>query len=351
MSTVVPEEQKYCGNCGARLLPNGTCSNACGGPPFGDEARPNYPTTPLPSPVQALPPSGFKLKRACQVAIGLILVLFLGASALTVLRNSNSKRNVKPGTPHPSNQSANTSIPQMSPSRTSTSPTVRPIALVYKDDDGPAGCDGCAEAVAALLQSDTTYHFDVRYVGPNESLSVQAGLSLPGVVLYAQPGGNGTVETAYAEMRKDVPALRSFVKNGGRFLGFCMGGYLEGTGPGFNLLSEVGGDTDEYTTSPGATVTTDVNTVIQVLWRGTPRSIFFQDGNYFTFQNGTNGATVLATYTNGEVAAVVAPYGKGKVGGVGPHPEADTTWYRAYNLTYPGSTADLGHDLIDTTMQ
>jgi hypothetical protein len=28
---------------------------------------------------------------------------------------------------------------------------------------------------------------------------------------------------------------------------------------------------------------------------------------------------VLATYTNGEIAALVAPYGKGKVGVSGPH--------------------------------
>jgi glutamine amidotransferase-like uncharacterized protein len=152
-------------------------------------------------------------------------------------------------------------------------------------------------------------------------------------------------------MRRDVPVLRNFVKNGGRLLGFCLGGYLLGTGPGFNLLSDVGGDTDEYITSPGASVTTEVNTIIQVNWRGKPRPMFFQDGNYFTFRNGTDGATVLATYSNGEVAAVVAPYGKGKVGGVGPHPEADASWYSAYNLTYPGSTVDLGHDLIDTTMQ
>jgi glutamine amidotransferase-like uncharacterized protein len=343
MPPIIPQEQKYCGNCGARLLPDKTCPNKCAAVTSINQSSPGDPTVPILPLKPAVLLSGFQHKKVYQMAVGMFILMILGASVLLALKNHQSNSQI-----NTTQTSASTSAPQGS---TSLTPAVRPIALVYKDDGGPAGCDGCAEAVAALLQSDTTYHFDVRYVGPNESLSVQTGLSLPGVVLYAQPGGNGTVETAYAEMNNDVPALQDFVRNGGRFLGFCLGGYLEGTGPGFNLLSDVGGDTDEYITSPGATVTTDVNTIIQVLWQGKPRSIFFQDGNYFTFQNGTNGATVLATYTNGEVAAVVAPYGKGKVGGVGPHPEADNTWYSAYNLTNPGSTADLGHDLIDATMR
>lgn len=346
MPSIILREQKYCGNCGARLLPDKTCFNECPAVTFVNQSSPDKPTVPILPLRPAVLTSGFQNKKVYQIAIGMLILMILGASVLFVLKNhqSNSQAN-------DAQIAASTSIPRGSIALTPASPAVRPIALVYKDDGGSAGCDGCAEAVAALLQSDSTYHFDVRYVGPNESLSVQAGLSLPGVVLYAQPGGNGTVETAYAEMKSAVPALQNFVRNGGRFLGFCLGGYLEGTGPGFNLLSDVGGDTDEYITSPGATVTTDANTIIQVLWRGKQRSMFFQDGNYFTFQNRTNGATILATYTNGEVAAVVAPYGKGEVGGVGPHLEADKTWYRAYDLTDPGSTADLGHDLIDTTMQ
>ena len=61
---------------------------------------------------------------------------------------------------------------------------------------------------------------------------------------------------------------------------------------------------------------------------------------------------VLATYTNGTIAALVASYGKGKVGVSGPHPEATAAWYRAYNLANSdGMDADLGYDLIDTLMQ
>jgi glutamine amidotransferase-like uncharacterized protein len=221
---------------------------------------------------------------------------------------------------------------------------IRPVALVYR---GPAGCPGCSEAVAALLQS-SKWGFDVKYVGPNESLSISDGLKLPNVKLYAQPGGGANVSRAYRRLKSDASDIQNFVKNGGRYLGICMGGYLAGATPGFKLLP---GDTNEFITSPGATVKNTKDTIVQVNWRGKSRYMYFQDGPYFILNRGATGVTVLATYTNGEIAAMVAPYGKGKVGGSGLHPEADRSWYSAYDLPYPGSTQDLGNDLIDTLMQ
>ena len=80
--------------------------------------------------------------------------------------------------------------------------------------------------------------------------------------------------------------------------------------------------------------------------------MYFQDGPYFMPDNGVTGQTILAYYTNGKVAAMVQPYGKGKIGVSGTHPEADASWYAEAGLTDPdGFDADLGHDLIDTLMQ
>jgi hypothetical protein len=76
---------------------------------------------------------------------------------------------------------------------------IRPIALVYK---GPAGCADCSEKVAALLKSDPTQHFNVIYVGPNEKLSVKDRLQLSNAVLYAQPGGDGSVNKAFHKLKK-----------------------------------------------------------------------------------------------------------------------------------------------------
>jgi glutamine amidotransferase-like uncharacterized protein len=228
----------------------------------------------------------------------------------------------------------------------STTPTSKnPIALVYR---GPAGCAGCSEAVAALLKSNTIWNFNVIYVGPDEKMSVQAGLQLPNVILYAQPGGDGSVKNAYRRLNADASAIQNFVKNGGRYLGFCMGGYLVDDNPGYDL----GLNTDQYISASGATVTNERSDIVQVSWRGYTRWMYFQDGPYFIPDNCIAGQTILAYYTNGKVAAMVQPYGKGKIGVSGPHPEAPTSWYTKDGLTDPdGLDADLGHDLIDTLMQ
>ncbi|MBV9229999.1 MAG: hypothetical protein JOZ18_11850 [Chloroflexi bacterium] len=225
----------------------------------------------------------------------------------------------------------------------SVSVASRPLALVYR---GPAGCPRCSAAVASMLES-SKWNFNVEFVGPNESLHLSAAL-LKTATLYAQPGGNGDLNTAYDIMRSDAPLIRDFVKSGGRYLGFCMGGYLAGATPGFKLLP---GDTNEYTISKGAIVKTTVDTTIKLSWRGQPRTVYFQDGPYFIINRHAN-VTVLARYTNGLIAALVTPYGAGKVGVVGPHPEATDEWYIAHHLAVPASlNLDLAYDLVDTTMQ
>ena len=222
--------------------------------------------------------------------------------------------------------------------------SARPIALVYR---GPAGCAGCSEAAAALLQS-SKWGFDVRYVGPNEPLQL-SDATLKTAALYVQPGGNGTVEQAFAALQANAPAIRDFIASGGRYLGLCMGGYLAGSDPGFNILP---GNTDEYITTRRASVRDEEDTVVPIDWGNQQRYMYFQDGPYFILNHRADNVNKLATYTNGKIAALVAPYGKGKVGVSGPHPEATTSWYNDNHLTDPdGPDTDLGRDLVDALMQ
>ncbi|MFF2653706.1 BPL-N domain-containing protein [Streptomyces sp. NPDC058045] len=216
-------------------------------------------------------------------------------------------------------------------------------ALVYR---GPGVCEGCAEAVAALLKRSPR-RFEVAYVGPDEDLPLTAA-SLADADLYAQPGGGDDVDAAWRALRGAARAVRDWTRDGGRYLGFCMGGYLAGRTPGFGLLP---GDTDGYTSSPGASVHDGRDTVVPVTWRGKRRHMYFQDGPRFLLDDGAD-ATVLAEYGNGTIAAVVAPYGRGRVGVVGPHPEADASWYADEGLRNPdGVRFDLGLDLIRETVK
>jgi glutamine amidotransferase-like uncharacterized protein len=223
------------------------------------------------------------------------------------------------------------------------SAAARPLALVYR---GPAACpDGCSEAAAGLMRT-AKQGFDVRYVGPNETLKLTAA-NLKRAAVYVQPGGGDSSEEAAWQMRGSTRTVQDYVRGGGRYLGFCMGGYLAGR-PGFDLLP---GNSGQFITSKGASVRTAKDTTVQVAWRGKTRHMYFQDGSLFRLKGGAPGVTVLARYTNKEIAAVVARSGRGKVSVAGPHPEAPRGWY-SYNgvADRDGVDADLGRDMIDTLM-
>ncbi|MGW1290917.1 BPL-N domain-containing protein [Streptomyces sp. NPDC001118] len=211
------------------------------------------------------------------------------------------------------------------------------LALVYR---GPAALQGCPEAVADLLASGP-WNLDVRYTGPREALPLSAA-SLSQAVLYAQPGG-GTLDSAYRFLRPLRRAIRAFVRGGGHYLGFCLGGYLAGTTPGFGLLP---GDTDQYIATVGSTVHDEGSTVVRVTWRGSPRHVYFQDGPVFLLEAGAD-ARILARYDNGAPAALVAGFGAGRVAVTGPHPEATDDWYADHGLPVH-HTLDLARDLVES---
>jgi glutamine amidotransferase-like uncharacterized protein len=218
----------------------------------------------------------------------------------------------------------------------------RPLALVYR---GPASTPGCPEAVAAALRR-SRWDLQVRFVGPGEDLPLEAAV-LAGAVLYAQPGG-GSLRRAYRRVRSTAPAVRDFVGSGGGYLGFCLGGYLAGETPGFGLLP---GDVDRFIDTPGARPDSTRDALLTLTWAGRRRQVFFQDGPWFDLDPDRGPAEVLATYDNGLPAAVVAPFGRGAVGVVGPHPEASADWYTDSGLPVPADvTADLTQDLVDRVM-
>ena len=220
-----------------------------------------------------------------------------------------------------------------------------PLALVYR---GPAGCDdGCSEAAAAMLRS-SRYHFKVRYVGPNEKRKIVPS-SFTGVALYVQPGGDTSVARANKLLGAQAQQVISdYVRNGGRYLGICQGAYLAGTDPGMGLLSP--GNSDQYIATKGASTKSEADTVIPIRWGKKKIYMYFQDGAYL-IPSGVPGEKILARYTNGKVAALTKPYGAGRVGVIGPHPEAPRSWYREAGLRdRDGSDARYGLKLINSVM-
>jgi len=220
------------------------------------------------------------------------------------------------------------------------------LALVYR---GPASSPGIPADTATFLRT-CSQRFRVAFCGPRSGDLPVNSATLARASLYVQPGGGDDFAAAWESVKTYRGAVRDYIHGGGRYLGLCMGGYLSGSDPGFGLLP---GNCDDYTQTRGAEVHDARDAVITVDWpvahRPPMRPIFYQDGPYFWLHDDAR-ARVLARYTNGRIAAVVATFGDGAVGVCGPHPEADRSWYTAAGLRYPGSTCDLGHQLVDAVI-
>lgn len=195
-----------------------------------------------------------------------------------------------------------------------------PVALVYR---GPASCEGCSETLAERL-SGPPLNLTVRFIGPNEATPLEAP-SFAEVDLYAQPGGDDDVFAAAEELPPHFArALRDFITTGGSYLGVCMGAYLAGEA-GFGLLdSAIEGESGVS----GFPVTDSSDRMVRVTWGNEPRWTYFQEGA--RLPEGADQA--FAHYETGDVAAAIYRVGDGRVGLIGPHPEADASWRDAAGL-------------------
>lgn len=197
------------------------------------------------------------------------------------------------------------------------------MALVYR---GSAGCAGCSETLAERL-SQAPLGMDVAFIGPNEEFSLSAS-SLSGVALYAQPGGGDDIRAAAQSFPADfIRGVSDFVATGGSYLGICMGAYLAGS-EGFGFLSE---SVEGEVNVPDFPVTDSADEVVAVTWGDTLRWTYFQEGARLP----RDGAEAYAHYETGDLAAACYRFGDGSVGLIGPHPEADATWFEDADLIDP----------------
>lgn len=221
-----------------------------------------------------------------------------------------------------------------------------PVALVYR---GPAtGCDECSKAVAHLLRS-SDHGFDVAYIGPGQEIELTSE-ALDGAALYAHPGGNLSVDAALDRLGEDAPdVIVSYVQDGGRYLGFCLGAYLAGSKPGLGLLAP--GDTDRYSATSGSDLAGSEEGVVRVEWGSGTRWHYAQDPPVL-LPSEVDGERILSRFSNGEVNALVRRYGDGMAGAVGTHPEAGRDWYTdaLWRADRDGLDAQDGLDLIDAVM-
>lgn len=202
--------------------------------------------------------------------------------------------------------------------------TDKPLAVIYK---WPAALDTCTEAMEQALKKK----YEIIICGPNEKYSIKEALELSPVV-YLQPGGGDEMKTAWDDVGKFAKDIREYVSKGGNYVGICMGAFLAGVfdlsgnnSGGFNLLTESGSYSDSYIETEGAEIKTEKEAALDITWNGKVHKIFFQNGPYFSEPTNSN-TKIIAKYKNGEIAALITNYKSGKIGVIGPHPEASDDW-------------------------
>ncbi len=209
-----------------------------------------------------------------------------------------------------------------------------PIALVY---NGPGACRVCPQSVGRVL---TQMGFAIDYVKPGQLTKIK----FQQAQIYVQPGGTDRPNDILEALSKtEILNLRNFVKSGGKYLGLCSGGYLAGTfvtddkkTKAFGLLPIVVDEEDEDSASK----------VISIDWKKKHYNVYFQNGPSFDLSS-LPKADVWATYQeSGHAAAVISEFGKGRVGVIGPHLEADLLWFLDDNLPFPGLRFNLLSEFI-----
>jgi glutamine amidotransferase-like uncharacterized protein len=206
--------------------------------------------------------------------------------------------------------------------------------------NGAGTCPGCPETVAELFvgRGDRVIYLDQH--------SLNAA-SLARLDVYVQPGGSDDLgETLDALSSGQIDALRRFVSRGGRYLGICAGAYLaarftskaEGR-PAFGLVP-----IDEMP----AEVETAAASLVAIRWGAQRRIVYNQSGPHMGTR-APGGMRVLARYiATRHIAALTGRSGRGRVVLIGPHLEADESWYADDGLSLQHG---LNQDLFRKAMR
>lgn len=142
------------------------------------------------------------------------------------------------------------------------------------------------------------------------------------VDIIAVPGGIGDASSFENLFRQNGKRVQQFVKDGGRYLGICMGAYWAGLHY-FNMLDSV--DAVQYLLRPGTDTRRPHAKNIDVTWLGKPEKMFWYDG--CALVGNTNKFKTVATYANGDAMAIV----QNRIGLIGSHPESEQFWYDGYS--------------------
>jgi glutamine amidotransferase PdxT len=157
------------------------------------------------------------------------------------------------------------------------------------------------------------------------------------VDLIVIPGGFGDASSFDRLFQHNIDRIKKFVRQGGAYLGICMGAYWAGQHY-LNILDSV--DAVQYITRPKADTRRPHAKAIDINWQGHPDRMFFYDGCALVGDN--TKFNTIATYANGDAMAIV----QGCIGLIGCHPESEEFWYDGYSWMGKHWHNDAHHKLL-----
>jgi glutamine amidotransferase-like uncharacterized protein len=138
------------------------------------------------------------------------------------------------------------------------------------------------------------------------------------VDLVCFPGGIGDADTYDHMFKYHESSVRQYIRDGGRFLGICMGAYWADK----HFLDIVGGvEAKQYIRRPNTCTRRYYSKAVECNWQGDTDRFFFYDGPAFVGDE--RNFETIARYANGDPAAII----QGRIGLIGPHLEAEEYWY------------------------
>ena len=140
------------------------------------------------------------------------------------------------------------------------------------------------------------------------------------VQMIAVPGGFGDSDSYDSLFKHNSKRVVEFVKNGGHYLGICMGAYWAGKHY-LNILGDV--EVEQYIKRPNTDTRRPHAKNMPIIWNGVDDNMFFYDGCAF----GPGQYDIVAKYMNDDPMAII----KGRIGLIGCHPESQLHWYESYS--------------------
>jgi glutamine amidotransferase-like uncharacterized protein len=153
----------------------------------------------------------------------------------------------------------------------------------------------------------------------------------------AVPGGIGDASKFDMCFSANGERIKKFIKDGGKYLGICMGAYWAGQHY-LDILEDV--DAVQYIKQPNTCTNRPHAKNMPITWNNKSDKMFFYDG--CALVGNKNKFETVATYSNGDAMAII----QHNIGLIGCHPESEIHWYQSYSWMREHYHKGRHHELL-----